>query len=577
MNKLKSTFSRSNKPAQQIVTKPFSDETYPITPKAPIIPQLKLSALAQHERLQYFSWWKDLDPFNIGVLDNKSVLHFLKGCHITDDVLEKILRLFDTAIDGLKEEQFYAMLRLIGHAQNGRRITPELVHLGAPVPRFDVNTIDALIKKPQQQQPPDLPPRNDNTKWQPNSTVNHPSISPPTNDPNWWAAQQQQQQQQQQRSPNETETYLPPPRMERSNAPGPLPSMPSSAFAQHIPQQVPQFGYNGYVNPPLSPNNGVSPPQPTFPNPTDGPNIPGYMQSKRYSAMLSPSDVNFQTFSAPENAMTYGTPPSSAPQWVETNAAWQTSQGQHQEIQTAWQANDAENLRSWAPEANTYIQTTHWPSNEVPIDSAPNMLVANEQKFLHQGKAAYGHGRSRSVPHASTETPLLPELDEPLMMSKPKLGSEIDENGTVHSQSSFGRPQQRPNVMQRASMDPDSFQKLLTKIDRGESLLLTKGLDFDSGQSLNPFRRSATISHGSRRATESDEGPFADQNTPKPVSRSSRIRSDSLAMAFDEAIPDNLSFIHPNARRNKYDLSPPPIPSQLTKPVSLKYARNRKV
>jgi hypothetical protein len=102
MNKLKSTFSRSNKPAQQIVTKPFSDETYPITPKAPIIPQLKLSALAQHERLQYFSWWKDLDPFNIGVLDNKSVLHFLKGCHITDDVLEKVRIKTLTKNDGIR-------------------------------------------------------------------------------------------------------------------------------------------------------------------------------------------------------------------------------------------------------------------------------------------------------------------------------------------------------------------------------------------------------------------------------------------------------------------------------------------
>ncbi|KAG2184634.1 hypothetical protein INT43_000547, partial [Umbelopsis isabellina] len=567
----------SNKPNQQTITKHFNDETYPITPTTPVIPQLKLSALAQHERLQYFSWWKDLDPFNIGVLDNESVLHFLKGCHITDDVLEKILRLFDTATDGLKEEQFYAMLRLIGHAQNGRRITPELVHLGgeAPVPRFDVNTIDALIKKPQQQQPPDLPARNGNAKWQPNTTLSHPSISAPTNDPNWWAAQQQQQQ----RSPNETENFLPPPRMERTNAPGPLPSMPSSAFAQHIPQQVPQFGYNGYVNPPVSPNNGVSPPPPPFPNSGDGTGIPGYMPSKRFSDILSPSDVNFQTFSAPENALAYGTPTPSAPQWIDNNGAWQTSQSQPQETQTAWQPSGTDNLRSWAPEPNTYNnQTALWsPTNSLAAESAPNMLVASEQKVVSHGKSAYGHGRSRSVPHASTEPPLLPELNEPLMMSKPKLDSESTENGTDYSTSSFARPppQSRPNVSQRASMDPDSFQKLLTKIDRGESLLLTKGLDFDSGKSLNPFRRSATISHGSRRAADNDEGPFADQNTPNPVRRASRFRSDSLAMAFDEAIPDNLSFIHPNARRNKYNLSPPPIPSQLTKPDSLKYARNR--
>jgi hypothetical protein len=47
-----------------------------------------------------------------------------------DDGIYQILRLFDTATDGLKEVQFYAMLRLIAHAQNGRRVTPELVHLG---------------------------------------------------------------------------------------------------------------------------------------------------------------------------------------------------------------------------------------------------------------------------------------------------------------------------------------------------------------------------------------------------------------------------------------------------------------
>lgn len=90
MNKLKSTLLRSNKTAQQPAAKPFEDDPVSMRQAAPAVPQLKLSALAEHERLQYFSWWKDLDPFSIGVLDNKSVLHFLQGFHLTDEVLEKV-------------------------------------------------------------------------------------------------------------------------------------------------------------------------------------------------------------------------------------------------------------------------------------------------------------------------------------------------------------------------------------------------------------------------------------------------------------------------------------------------------
>lgn len=90
MNKLKSTLLRSNKTTQQPIKKSFDDDSVAIRQATPAVPHLKLSALAEHERLQYFSWWKDLDPFNIGVLDNQSVLSFLQGCQITDDVLEKV-------------------------------------------------------------------------------------------------------------------------------------------------------------------------------------------------------------------------------------------------------------------------------------------------------------------------------------------------------------------------------------------------------------------------------------------------------------------------------------------------------
>jgi hypothetical protein len=40
------------------------------------------------------------------------------------------LLLFETARDGLNRGQFFAMLRLIAHAQNGRNISRALIYLG---------------------------------------------------------------------------------------------------------------------------------------------------------------------------------------------------------------------------------------------------------------------------------------------------------------------------------------------------------------------------------------------------------------------------------------------------------------
>lgn len=463
------------------------------------------------------------------------------------------------------------------------------------MPRFDVHTIDALIKKPQQ---PSVVPSNDIQSW-PSTGMNHHPPIPNNSDPSWWAQQQQQQQQQQAQQQQTTpqEPYIPPPRMERSNAPGPLPTMPSSGGfpQQHIsPRPLSQYGYNGYSNPAASPSS-VSPPQPPFTNGSDGGGMTGYIPSKRFSAMMTPSDVNFLAFNPPSDGsmqqqqqqQTFGSLSSSASGWVDTQMSWQATPTP-QEGQPSWQPSVSDR-RSWVPEVPQYNQQPLWVDSE-PLTIPSNMLQSDIENKLppptsnQTGKTVYSHGRSRSVPHASTNSPLLTELNEPLMMSKPHTASELDDMQDMDSPFSatpVPRSHSRPPVTQRASMDPDSFQKLLTKIDRGESLLLTKGLDFDSGKSLNPFRRSATISHSSRRRVYSNdedsdsEGPFADQGESTPVQRNSRVRSESLLKAFDDVIPDNLSFIHPNARRNQYNLSPPPIPSQLTKPNCLKYARNR--
>ncbi|CAO0790323.1 unnamed protein product [Mucor circinelloides] len=88
------------------------------------------------------------------------------------------------------------MLRLIAHAQNGRKISRALVYLGAPVPHFHRNAIDALIKSdimPQRQQLSDTSnSTNDKENLQENglemipNTIKHQRKS-------WWGHEKQQQ------------------------------------------------------------------------------------------------------------------------------------------------------------------------------------------------------------------------------------------------------------------------------------------------------------------------------------------------------------------------------------------------
>jgi hypothetical protein len=54
--------------------------------------------------------------------------------------------LFETAGDGLNKLQFFAMLRLIAHAQNGRKISRALVYLGGKEIKVLINEADDLIK-----------------------------------------------------------------------------------------------------------------------------------------------------------------------------------------------------------------------------------------------------------------------------------------------------------------------------------------------------------------------------------------------------------------------------------------------
>ncbi|KAG1447858.1 hypothetical protein G6F46_011401 [Rhizopus delemar] len=156
MNKIKNVFQRSQKTVEerrpyQFIKRHSSVAARPslieITSEQPnASPAIELFDLSEIERPSYQAWWKDLDPFGHGKISNQAVLKFLSGCTLEDNKLEQILALFETAGDGLNQLQFFAMLRLIAHAQNGRKISKALVYLGAPVPHFNTNAIEALIK-----------------------------------------------------------------------------------------------------------------------------------------------------------------------------------------------------------------------------------------------------------------------------------------------------------------------------------------------------------------------------------------------------------------------------------------------
>ncbi|KAI9022770.1 hypothetical protein CLU79DRAFT_835134 [Phycomyces nitens] len=173
MHKLKSTFLRTKdveeRRSQQFVKRHSNLAQPPLADEKPCgPPSISLGELSEREQQAYRAWWKDLDPFGLGRLENKTALVFLSDCGLPDKKLEEILQLFQDAVGGLSEIEFYALLRLIAHAQNGRQISRDLIFLGAPVPRFHMSPIEALIKPavPRRTTPPPepLPGLNSNTE-----------------------------------------------------------------------------------------------------------------------------------------------------------------------------------------------------------------------------------------------------------------------------------------------------------------------------------------------------------------------------------------------------------------------------
>lgn len=130
MNKLKSTFSLRHKDTEkrsQVFIRRLSSQKE-IQPVGP--PQVQLEDLSEIESNTYLGWWRDLDPFGIGKADNIAIFNFVSGSNLPDHILEEILALFQDEKDGLNRQQFFAMLRLIAHAQHGRKVNSDIVYLG---------------------------------------------------------------------------------------------------------------------------------------------------------------------------------------------------------------------------------------------------------------------------------------------------------------------------------------------------------------------------------------------------------------------------------------------------------------
>ncbi|KAI8393742.1 uncharacterized protein BYT42DRAFT_552098 [Radiomyces spectabilis] len=254
MHKLKNTFlrshlskeveeRRSHQFAKRLSANKHNLETNNPSPRGP--PAISLDELSDVERPIYHSWWKDLDPFSLGTIDNEAAFKFLTGCGLPDHKMEQILAYFEGITDGLTELRFYAILRLIAHAQNGRSVNPDLVYLGAPIPRFQTKAIDALIKSDNQSKPSPASLQSNtmaSNTWN-KDTQNH-AVSP-----QWWAEPSKTSDdpsscfKQPQQQPSSQSIFLP------SNQPMSPPMMsppysnPPMQQATLIPQPTPNLQY----------------------------------------------------------------------------------------------------------------------------------------------------------------------------------------------------------------------------------------------------------------------------------------------------------------------------------------------
>ncbi|KAI9307495.1 hypothetical protein BJ944DRAFT_157943 [Cunninghamella echinulata] len=96
-------------------------------------PTLSSSYLSVIELDIYNKWWEGLDPFGLGVAHEEAVHPFLESSGLETNILQQVIIYENTGEVRYTEEQFFAILRLIAHIQNGRKMNRDLVALGGNI------------------------------------------------------------------------------------------------------------------------------------------------------------------------------------------------------------------------------------------------------------------------------------------------------------------------------------------------------------------------------------------------------------------------------------------------------------
>ncbi|OAP61891.1 hypothetical protein AYL99_04094 [Fonsecaea erecta] len=114
-------------------------------------PNLNLTA---EERRVYGQLLKEADPDGFGAVSGDVAVKFFERTKLPPDVLGQIWQIADTENRGfLTPAGFGVVLRLIGHAQNGRSPSAQLATQTGPLPRFDT----PQSENPAQPLPPPQP------------------------------------------------------------------------------------------------------------------------------------------------------------------------------------------------------------------------------------------------------------------------------------------------------------------------------------------------------------------------------------------------------------------------------------
>lgn len=208
--------------------------------------------------------------------------------------------------------------------------------------------------------------------------------------------------------------------------------------------------------------------------------------------------------------------------------------------------------------------STSW-SQQLPTQQAMShsSTTISGKSTTNEQKHQYTHSRSRSVPYS------VPQPTTAQSMPQQTPSSSVFKFDTVGATPSKQQQQQRPAPLtSRVSMDSDSFQRLSSAIDTGQSLLLTKKF-VPPKASNNPFESAIDESPKRESSSAARYSPFADdldnQSTPRASYHPPEQQQQEASAPPWQSI---------NQQPNKQNVYPPPVPSQATKPAFLKYARN---